>query len=170
MKRVLKWVGYIVGGFVVVILLAVGTVYAITGSRIGKTYSTTVPPLAIPRDPASVARGRHLAESVGKCQACHGDNYGGKIFMNDAVFMRLTSSNLTAGKGGIGNVYTNDDWVRALRYGIRKDGKPLLFMPSEMFTNFNDTDLAQIIAYLQTLPPTDMTIAPARAVGPIARI
>jgi mono/diheme cytochrome c family protein len=170
MKRVLKWIGYIVGGFILVILLAVGTVYAITSSRMGKTYSTTVQPLAIPADSASIARGRHLTESVGKCQACHGDNYAGKIVSDDPAFARLTSSNLTRGKGGIGGTYSDEDWVRAIRFGVRKDGKPLIFMPSEAFTYFNDTDLAQIIAYLKTLPPADMTITPAKSIGPIARI
>ena len=170
MKRVLKWIGYIVAGFIVVILLAVGTVYAITSSRMGKTYSPRVEPLAIPTDSASLARGRHLTENVGKCQACHGDNYAGKIVMDDPAFARLTSSNLTSGKGGIGGEYRDEDWVRALRFGVGRDGKSLIFMPSEAFTYFNDTDLAQIIAYLKTLPPADITITKSRKVGPIARI
>ncbi|HEX6576503.1 MAG TPA: hypothetical protein VF042_16160, partial [Gemmatimonadaceae bacterium] len=131
MKSVLKWIGYIVGGLLVIILGAVGTVYAITGSRMGKTYSTTVPSLTIPSDSAAVARGRHLVENVGKCQGCHGDDYAGKFVANEPVFARLTSSNLTKGKGGIGGTYTDDDWVRAIRYGIGRDGKSLLFMPSE---------------------------------------
>lgn len=170
MKRVLKWVGYIIGGFIVVILLAVGTVYAITSSRMGKTYATKAEPLAIPTDSASVARGRHLTESIGKCQGCHGDDYAGKIMMDEPVFARLTSSNLTSGKGGIGGVYKDEDWVRAIRYGVGLDKKSLIFMPSEAYTHFNDTDLAQIIAYLKTRPPADMTITKARSVGPIARM
>jgi mono/diheme cytochrome c family protein len=170
MKRVLKWVGYIVGGFIVVLLLAVGTVYAVTASRMGKTYSPRVDLLAIPTDSPSISRGRHLAESVGKCQACHGENYAGMKVMDDPAFARLTSSNLTSGKGGIGGEYRDEDWVRAIRYGVGRDGKSLIFMPSEAFTHFNDTDLAQIIAYLKTLPPADMTITKARSVGPIARI
>src|SRR5215217_9073200 len=129
MKRVLKWVGYIVGGFIVVVLLAIGTVYAITSSRMGKTYATKVEPLAIPPDSASIARGRHLVESVGKCQACHGENYAGTTFMDDPAFARLTPSNLTSGKGGIGGVYKDEDWIRAIRYGVGLDGKSLLFMP-----------------------------------------
>ena len=169
MKRVLKWVGYIVGGFIVVVLLAVGTVYAITSSRMGKTYATKVEPLVIPTDSPSIARGRHLVESVGKCQGCHGDNYTGMKVMDDPAFASLTSSNLTSGKNGIGGVYKDEDWVRAIRYGVGLDGKSLLFMPSEAYTHFNDTDLAQMIAYLKTLPPADMTIPKARTVGPIGR-
>jgi cytochrome c553 len=169
MKRVFKWLGYVVGALVVVILLAVGTVYAITSSRMSKSYSTTVPPLAIPSDSASVARGRHLTETVGKCQGCHGDNYAGTVFSDDAIFMHLTSANLTSGKGGIGGTYKDEDWVRAIRYGIGRDGKSLRFMPAEAFTHFSDADLSQIIAYLKTLPPADINFTPARSVGPIGR-
>lgn len=169
MKGVLKWVGYVVGGFIVVVLLAVGTVYAITSSRMGKTYATKVEPLAIPTDAPSIARGRHLVESVGKCQGCHGENYAGTNMMDDPAFASLTPSNLTSGKEGIGGVYKDEDWVRAIRYGVGRDGKSLLFMPSEAFTHFNDTDLAQMIAYLKTLPPADMTVPKKRSVGPIGR-
>jgi cytochrome c553 len=170
MKRVLKLIGYIAGGLLVVILLCVGTVYAITSARIAKTYSTTIPALAIPGDSASIARGRHLVENVGKCQACHGDDYSGKVFMDDPVFVQLTSANITRGKDGIGASYTDEDWVRTIRYGINPSGKSILFMPSEHYTHFNDTDLSQMVAYLKTLPPADRKIEPKRSVGPIGRM
>lgn len=85
MKRFFKWVGYIVGGFIVLILIAVGTVWAITSSRISKTYPTKVPMVAVPTDSASIDKGRHLVTAVGKCQACHGDDLGGKMAMDEAI-------------------------------------------------------------------------------------
>lgn len=170
MKTILKWIGYIVGTLVVLIVVAVGTVYAVTSSRMGKTYSKTVPSVAVPTDSASIARGKHLAESTGKCQACHGDNWGGKVFSDEAVWAKLTTPNLTRGKGGIGGTYTDVDWVRSLRYGIGRNGKSLVFMPAESYTHFSDTDLGQIIAYLKTLPPADLAVTPMRSPGPIMRI
>jgi mono/diheme cytochrome c family protein len=170
MKRVLKWLGYIVGGLVLLIAVGVGTVYAITSSRLGKTYPTTVENVAIPGDPASIERGKHLVTAVGKCQDCHGANFTGTRMMDAAVFMKLTAPNLTAGKGGIGSTYTDADWVRAIRYGVGRDGKPLVFMPSEAYTRFSDSDLGAMIAYLKTLPPADETVERVKSVGPIARI
>jgi mono/diheme cytochrome c family protein len=169
MKRALKWLGYLVGGIVVLLLIAVGTVYAVSSSRMSRSYATNVPVVPIPADSAAIARGKHLAVTVGKCPVCHGDNYSGKLVMDDPVFLQLTSANLTAGKGGVGNTYTDEDWVRSIRYGIARDGKSLIFMPAEAFTNFSDTDLGQIIAYLRTLPPADMAVAPQKSVGPIGR-
>lgn len=170
MKRVLKWIGYIVVGIVAIIVLGVGTVYAITSTRMSKSYPTNVPTVAIPNDPASIARGKHLVEAVGKCQVCHGDNYTGTMMSDDPMFARLSSANITSGKGGIGGTFTDQDWVRTLRYGVGRDGKSLRLMPAEAYTHFNDTDLGQMIAYLKTLPPADATIPRVRSIGPIARI
>ena len=169
MKRALKWLGYIVGTLVALILVAVGTVYAITSSRMSKSYSPNVATLAIPSDSASVARGRHLVETVGKCQGCHGDKFSGQPMFEGAMFANLTSANLTSGKEGIGSVYNDADWIRAIRHGVGRDGKTLLFMPTKGFTHFNDADLAQMIAYLKTLPAADMTVTKKRSIGPIAR-
>lgn len=168
--RALKWLGYIVGAVVVIILLAAAGVFGVTSSRMAKSYSPTVTPVPIPSDSASLARGRHIVESVAKCRVCHGDDYAGKLVFDAPVFARLTSSNLTAGKHGIAAEYTDTDWVRAIRYGVGRDGKSLLFMPSEAFTYFSDADLGRIIAYLKTLPAVDMPIEKEKSVGPIARI
>lgn len=169
MKRVLKWVGYLVLGLVLLIVIGVGTVYAITSSRLAKTYPTQVETIAIPGDSASLARGRHLVEAVGKCMDCHGGNLAGLRVMDEPVFMKLTASNLTAGKGGVGSRYTDADWVRSIRYGVRPDGKPLIFMPSEAYHTFSDSDLGAIIGYLKSVPPADANAPPARSPGPISR-
>lgn len=170
MKRVLKVIGKIFGGLVVLILIAVGTVYGITSYHINKNHEMHVGMIPIPTDAAAVARGKHLAESVGKCQACHGDNYAGKVGMDAPVFVSLTASNLTSGKGGIGKEYTDEDWIRSIRYGVGRTGKSLIFMPSEAFTHFTDADLGAIIAYLKTLPPADLAVTPKKSVGPIGRM
>lgn len=169
MKRVLKVLGYIVGGLLLLIVAGVGTVYAITSSRLGKTYPTKVETVVIPTDPASLERGRHLVQAVGKCVDCHGANLSGTRMMDASMFMKLTAPNLTTGKDGVGATYTDADWVRSIRYGVGRDGKPLIFMPSEAYTSFSDSDLGAIIAYLKSLPPADAGAEPARAVGPIAR-
>ncbi len=168
MKRALKWLGYLVGGLVLLIVIGVGTVYAITSSRMSKTYPTEVETVAVPSDPVAVARGKHLVEAVGKCTNCHGANLSGTRVFDAAVFMKLTAPNLTAGKGGIPN-YTDADWVRAIRYGLNPAGKPLIFMPSNELTRFSDADLGAMIAYLKTVPPADTEVEPARAPGPVAR-
>lgn len=169
MRRLLKWVGYIIGGLLAIIVIFVASVYAITSSRMGHDYPTEVEAIAVPTDPVAVERGHHLVLAVGKCSYCHGDNLGGKVVADDAAFAKLWASNLTRGKGGIGSTYTDADYVRSIRYGVRANGKPLIFMPSMAFTHFSDSDLGSMIAYLKTIPPVDQTIPPP-SIGPIARI
>lgn len=170
MKRVLKFLAYVFGGLVALVLVGVGAAYGITEYRINKNHEMHIGMIPIPTGEAAIARGKHLTEAVGKCQACHGDNYAGKVVMDAKVFVDLTSPNLTSGKGGIGGEYSDEDWVRSIRYGIGRTGKPLLFMPSESYTHFNDADLGAIIAYLKTLPPADLAVTPKKSVGPIGRI
>jgi cytochrome c553 len=170
MKGVLKWLGYTVGVLVAMLLVGIGTVYAISSSRMSKTYAIKAETVEVPTDPASIARGKHIVEAVGKCQNCHGDDFAGKQVMDAGAFARLTSTNLTPGKGGIGGKFTDADYVRAIRHGIGKDGKSLLFMPAEAYYHFSDADLGAIIAYLKTLPAVDAAVPPARSVGPIGRM
>jgi mono/diheme cytochrome c family protein len=173
MKRLLKWIGYTVGGLAMIIVLALAVVYVLSSRRMSKTYPPTqaaadAEALAIPTDSLSIERGHHLVIAVGKCTGCHGDNLAGKLISDDRAFARLWSANLTRGKGGVGTTYTNADYVRAIRYGLKADGKPLIFMPSDAYTHFSDADLATIIAYVKSVPPVDQVTAPPR-IGPVMR-
>jgi mono/diheme cytochrome c family protein len=174
MKRLLKWIGYTVGGLVAIIVLALAVVYVLSSRRMSRTYpanqaSADAEALTIPTDSLSIERGHHLVIAVGKCTGCHGDNLAGKMISDSRAFARLWSANLTRGKGGIGKDYTNADYVRSIRYGLKADGKPLIFMPSEAFTHFSDADLAAIIAYLKSVPPVDQVTSPPR-IGPVMRV
>jgi mono/diheme cytochrome c family protein len=174
MKRLLKWIGYTVGGLAAIIVLALAVVYVLSSSRMSKTYPPTqavadAEALTIPTDSAAINRGHHLVIAVGKCTACHGDNLAGKLISDDRAFAHLWSANLTRGKGGVGATYTDADYVRSIRYGVKADGKPLIFMPSDAFTHFSDADLAAIIAYVKTVPPVDQVTSPPR-IGPVMRI
>jgi mono/diheme cytochrome c family protein len=56
-----------------------------------------------------------------------------------------------------------------LKHGIRKDGKPLLFMPAHEYTLLSEQDMAAIIAYCSQIPKVDREL-PQQHVGPVARI
>ena len=170
MKRVLKWVGIVVGGLVgLLVVLIVVLVVLCTTLRLNKTYDIQVDAIPIPTDAESVARGRHIVESYGLCVECHGDDMGGDILEEDPVFGKLAPSNLTSGLGGKGGEYTDIDFVRAIRHGIGSDGKPLVIMPSQYFYKFSDRDLGEIVAYLKSLPPVDNEDANT-SLGPLGRI
>ena len=82
---------------------------------------------------------------------------------------RLPGPNLTRGKGGIGSHYSDADWIRALKHGLRRDGSPLVVMPSQWFSELTASDMAAMIAYLKTVPPVDREL-PSLRVGPMGRL
>lgn len=153
--RIVRWIGIAIAGLAALLVVAVAAVYVISSTRLNKTYSFPEEPIAIPTDAASIERGRHLATSIGQCVDCHGDNLAGREFLNAPGIGRFNSANLTAGEGGAGRTFTDADWVRALRHGVGKDGKPLLIMPAQGFSALSAEDLGDLIAYVKSVPPVD---------------
>ncbi|MEW6083987.1 MAG: c-type cytochrome [Chloroflexota bacterium] len=153
-KKVLKWLGIVLGSLIGLLVVAGVALYLIGNARMNKAYAFEPSNLTLPTDEASIAYGKHRAETL--CQGCHGEDMGGVInFFDGGPLGTMDSANLTPGEGGVGKTYTTEDYVRAIRHGVNSEGKPI-FMPAVVSTAYlSDEDLASIIAYLQTLPPVD---------------
>ena len=168
--RVLKWGGVVLGGLVGIIVVAVLAIFFIGGSRFNKTYDVQPVAITVPTgNEEAIERGRHLVTVTGLCTECHEEGLKGDVMEDDPVFGRLVASNLTAGKGGVGGSYSDTDFVRAIRHGVRPDGTPLVLMPAEYYNKYNDEDLGAIIAYIKSLPPVDNEL-PETMAGPLARL
>lgn len=153
MKKVLKRIGIVLGGLIGVIILAVLGLSFSANARLNRTYQIQTEMVTIPTDSASIEEGKRLASFY--CTGCHGEGLSGTDFFNDPALAVVDAPNLTPGNGGIGNQYSDADWVRAIRHGVDPRGKPLFIMPAKDFYFLNDEDLGQIIAYLKNLPPVD---------------
>jgi len=106
---------------------------------------------------------------VTNCIECHGSDGGGGPFITDSAMAVLNAPNLTRGAGGVGAQYSDTDYDRALRRGIRPDGTRLIIMPSWGYAALSDSDAASIVAYVRTLPPVDRA-TPRVRLGPVGRI
>jgi len=129
--------------------------WRISQSPRNRLYRPPEDKIAIPTDQKSIVRGKHLVEAVAVCTICHGVNLGGKLAFQDSFLGRGYTSNLTRGRGGVARTYTDADWIRSIRYGVRPDGHGIPFMPSDYFNKMSDADTGAIIAYLKSLPPVD---------------
>lgn len=158
MKKILTWIGIIIGGLVALAVIAVLGMILSADSRFNKKYDIKVEAVAISTDEASLAIGKHWAEI--HCRACHGEDLGGGPFFEDPSLGYVDAPNLTSGKGGIGATYTDADWVRAIRHGVKYDGTSVFIMPSNDFYYLSDADLSGIIAYVKSVPPVDREIRP----------
>lgn len=168
MKTVLKWVGIVIGVFVGLLLVASIGLYFSGEARLNKTYDFPPSNITLPTDAASIEDGRHRAEVL--CQGCHGEDMSGVENWFDAPPIgSIDSANLTAGKGGVGETFTTEDYVRAIRHGIDREGKPIFMTAVVSTAQLSDEDLGAIIAYINTLPPVDRTVN-ERSFTPLARI
>ena len=101
---------------------------------------------------ALVERGLYLARA-GDCISCHTGPgrlpFAGGLPMK-TPFGTIVSTNITPDRsGGIGD-YTEADFARALREGVRRDGRHLYpAMPYTSFARIDDADMHALYAYFQ---------------------
>lgn len=167
MRKVLKWIGIVLGSLVGVMVIAVVGLSISANSRVNKTYNIQPAMVSIPDDAASLERGEYIY-SV-SCAGCHGKDKAGKVILDDPAIGYLPATNLTSGLGGIGGTYSDTDFVLAIRHGVRADGKPLMIMPAKAYWHFSDEDLGAIIAYLKTASPVDYDLG-EKSFGPMGRV
>lgn len=109
-----------------------------------------------PPSAALLARGEYLTRAA-DCAACHTVPGSGKAFAGGVPFHlpfgTIYSSNITADQAtGIGS-WSDDDFVRAVRQGVRKDGQHLYpAFPYTSYTQLSRSDVLAIKAYLFSLP------------------
>jgi mono/diheme cytochrome c family protein len=103
-------------------------------------------------------RGQYLAAAAG-CVGCHTEDRKGAVpFAGGRAvgtpFGTFYGPNITPHpQAGLGR-WTEADFVRALREGVRPDGTPYYpAFPYPSFTRITDRDLADLWAYLKSLPP-----------------
>ena len=168
---------------VVVVIAAAGVAYAVAvmvaTSRYEKQWdvheaSFPVPWPAPGGAPDSVAleraieRGSHLVNSRLGCAGCHAPDLGGSVVVDVPIVGRWVAPNLTRGAGGVTHAFTANDWDRAVRHGVRHNGRTSS-MPSEEFMHLSDHELSDVIAYARSLPPIDRDLGKVKF-GPVFTI
>jgi mono/diheme cytochrome c family protein len=161
MNKFLKWFGIGFGVLVGLLIVALAILYGMGQARLTKKYNVPVQMVAIPTDEESLAEGKRIFQYRG-CEACHGEDLQGLVYLDNPAIGQVITPNLTSGKGGKGGQLTDEDLIRAIKHGIRQDGTPLLFMPSTEFYFLSDKDLGNVLAYIRSMPPVDNEIAPSK--------
>jgi len=151
MRKALKIGLYVIVALVAVVALLALLAHVMSERKRQRTIEVPVDPLAFVSDDASIARGKHLFMSRG-CAECHGENGGGHVVIDQAG-MFIKSPNITRGSGSVAANYSEVDWVRTIRHGIKPDKHPMILMPSADYNQLTNVDLAALIAYIRSLPP-----------------
>jgi len=161
MKKFFKWFGILFGVLAGLILVALAVLYGMGQARLNKKYDVPVALVEIPTDAESLAEGKRIFQYRG-CEACHGEDLQGLVYLDNPAIGQVITPNLTSGVGGIGGQRSDEDLIRAIRHGVRYDGTPLLFMPSSEFYYMSDVDLGKVLAYIRYTPPYDNQPQPSK--------
>ncbi|TGL39044.1 c-type cytochrome [Leptospira perdikensis] len=132
-----------------------------------KTYE--IKSVSIPKfyKPIDIAEGKRLYQSRG-CGDCHDVDGSGRTFIDDPAIGTFSGANLTSGKGGVLSDRSDEELAIAIRHGVGKKGKALLFMPSTDFQGMTNEDVGKLIAFLRSSPAVDKPQGNLKA-GPLGR-
>jgi mono/diheme cytochrome c family protein len=153
----------ILGGLVLLIVVAASGFYAYVSLTWERDYSSTpLPNIHASTAPDVIARGEYVANVIGHCSGCHQQLHGtmtkasvdftkplsGGLVFDVPMFGKFVSANLTPDKAtGIGAL--SDGLVaRAIRTGVGRHGKILPFM---LFVvgPMSDDDLTAVVSWLR---------------------
>lgn len=164
----MRWTRRIGLGLLAVLVVLVLGVYVMSSHRMNRVFDVPEAALlnaAFVPDSSLVRAGERLATIRG-CNDCHGLDLGGRVLIDDPMFGRVVPPNLTP--GGATDTFSLADWDRAIRHGVRPDGKGYLIMPAHEMYLLSDEDLSAIVAYLRQLPPAHHDL-PSNSVRPLGR-
>jgi len=123
--------------------------------------------IAPPDSTNPVALGKYTADAVGDCFSCHSADlvdqdkvnpertkgyYGGGIEMSGQDGKPVVTANLTFDdETGIARKYTKEQFVKAVKMGVRPDGSILKYPMSPKLA-LSDQEVGAIYEYLKTVP------------------
>lgn len=153
-----------VGALIAVVVLLVAGVYGMSAPALGTGHG--MEPHAFNGAIGDAIEGERLGVVYG-CTDCHGSDMGGTLLIDGMPFARVPASNLTAGAPE--GAMTDDEFEVAVRHGIGRNGRKLFVMPSSEYMYLSDQDVADILAWIRTLPAVERDL-PTRSFGPIGRM
>lgn len=163
MKKGLKYLSYLLGTVVVVLIFLVGYVSVMLPN------AEPAPDIVIEPTAERIERGKYLANHVMLCMDCHAERdftvfagppksgthgAGGDVFDEKMGFPgRFVSRNLTP--AALGD-WTDGEIFRAITSGVSRDGTALFpVMPYTQYSKLAEEDIHAVIAYLRTLEPVE---------------
>jgi mono/diheme cytochrome c family protein len=155
MRVLVRVIGRAAAAAAGLVAAAFAYVYFSTETMVYRRYPLEPVSLA-PTHPPDIARGRHVADLVG-CQGCHGTDLRGGVFNDFPELLIAYPANLTLAL----KRYSDDDFARLIRRGVKPNGQGVLVMPGG-YRRLSDDDIVSLAAYLRTFPPGGAEAKPLR--------
>jgi cytochrome c553 len=155
MRKGWTWGLRIVGGLAAIAVIAFGVVWGWSEAIVVRNYSATAESVRAATSPEQIIVGKRLAAVFG-CPDCHGPYLQGKLFIDEPNVARVHTPNLTLAA----QRFNDGQLAQSIRQGVRPNGRALFAMPSEMYVNLRDDELAALLGYLRSLPVGGATTPP----------
>ena len=142
-KVLYRWIA--ITAAVAVVCFAV--VWGLAERKLRQVHEAPMVPLHRGSAVPDLAEGKRLSRIVGCWAGCHGmEGQGGTDDMPG--YYSVTAPTLSS----VLPAYTDDELVRLIRYGVKRDGRSVVGMSSYTFFALADADLVNIIAHLRHQP------------------
>ena len=182
MKRARKIIR--IGSLVLVVLVVAGITFTIGWRPFIGPRKRALTNRQFERTPDRQARGRYLVLSVLGCENCHSpkdwSKHGapmlpGREFAGQSLEGLITGfpgfatvPNITPDRETGGGEWTDDQYARAIREGIKHDGSTLFpMMPYSDYKPLSDEDLASVVVYLRSVPAVRHAVPPMKVNFPV---
>lgn len=159
--RTLRFAGIGLVALVALALLALAAIYWKTQSML--RVATWAPTTSLLQ--GDVAEGARLAKVMG-CRGCHNDNLRGGDFVEEPHVFKLVAPNLTQVRAK----YDDAAWQRLFRTGAKANGSLAVGMPVKAFQRLTDQEIANLVAYVRSVPEVDNPGLGSTRLYPLARI
>jgi mono/diheme cytochrome c family protein len=173
-----------IGLVVLVVLVVAGITFTIGWRPFSSPRKRAVTNRQFERTPERLARGRYLTEVLLGCENCHsrkdwtkhgapaipGAEFAGQVL--DGLIPSFpgfaTAPNITPDRETGGGNWTDDEFARAIREGIKHDGSTLFpMMPYSEYRQLSDEDVAAVVVYLRSVPAVRNPVPPMRINFPV---
>jgi len=160
-KKSFRWKRLLAGiGLVLLLVAAAAGAWVMFQVRafdasLQTVYDVPAPAFVHSIDPAVVARGKHLAESVAACATsdCHGVDLSGGRTLQLGPLGNFTGPNITP--AGLAAVYSDGELARVIQHGIKRNGQTVRMMPSHEVGWFPGADIAAIVSFVRSVPAVE---------------
>lgn len=146
MKTIGKWLLRIVAAVAVVAVIGFAWVWWASERALHRPYPVHAERLGTPS--AEMLTDAPRRARLFACESCHGEGLRGRRVFDIPGVAAIHAPNLTL----LADSLSDQQFAQALRQGVAPDGRGLRVMPSHLFSRLSDDEVAEMIAYVRSMP------------------